>query len=165
MEENTIEIPLPGDKVAIIDAADAELVRPFSWCLSSQGYVRTGVRRQRWGHEVVRLHRLIMGLVKGDGQTVDHIDGNKLNNRRNNLRVCTHAENCRNQKKSVNNTSGYKGVFLHKKTQKWGARVRYNRVLYYAGYCHDTPEAAAAARDGLAKKLHKEFFRPSSGGT
>ena len=59
---------------------------------------------------IISVHRLIMGLQYGDIRQVDHINHNGLNNRRNNLRICTFQENHRNSQHASNNTTGFKGV-------------------------------------------------------
>lgn len=101
-----------------------------------------------------------MPVRPGDRRHVDHIDGNKLNNQRSNLRICSHAGNMQNRSKNRDNTSGYRGVYWHAKLQKWMAKMTFQGRQHYAGF-HLTREGAAAARDALAKKLHGEFFRAS----
>lgn len=155
MEDRFVEIPLTKGAVAIIDEADLHLLVPHSWRLTRDGYAASSVKQS-----FTLLHRRLLGLEKGDGKSVDHIDGDRLNNRRSNLRVCTHSENMRNQGKHTRNASGFKGVFWNKKDKRWQAEVAVLGKNYYAGY-HATAELAAAARDRLAEQLHGEFFRPS----
>ena len=89
-----------------------------------------------------------------DNMEVDHINGDKLDNRKENLRVCTHRENGKNQKISINNTSGYKGVFANHKN--WQAVIGVDGKPIYLG-TYPSPEKAAEAYDVAAKKYHGDF--------
>ena len=100
------------------------------------------------------LHRLVMDAPKK--VQVDHIDGNKLDCRRTNLRLCTHAGNMRNCRMRKNNTSGRKGVSWHRKSGKWQAQIRVNGKLIHIGL-FEFPDEAATAYDQAAMKLHGEF--------
>lgn len=103
------------------------------------------------------MHRLILGL--SDPATEgEHRDGDGLNNRRNNLRVATHPQNCKNQRKRVTNTSGFVGVHWHARLRKYRARITVNYQRISVG-CFDSAEEAARARDAKATELHGEFAR------
>lgn len=96
-------------------------------------------------------------LLNYPSLTIDHINGNTLDNRLKNLRLATHSQNrCNQQKRRINNTSGYVGVTKNKSKNKWDATVWYNYKNYYVG-SYATREEAAMARNGLAEKLHGEF--------
>ena len=88
-----------------------------------------------------------------EGMEVDHINGNSLDNRKSNLRICTHKENVRNQKLSAANTSGYRGVSWNKASKKWEAYIKVNQKRIYLGKFVDILDAARA----YAKKA-KECF-------
>lgn len=109
---------------------------------------------------LIRLHRVVLERKLGysipDGMQVDHIDGNGLNNTRDNLRLATNAQNMWNQRKRVNNKSGYKGVQWYKSRQNWRAVIRVNGKRIHLGY-FDTPEEAHQAYCDAAKELHGEF--------
>ena len=92
-----------------------------------------------------------MGLVPGDKRQVDHINGNRLDNRRSNLRVCTARENRRNACKRSDNTSGYKGVI------RVGRDGSYRAVLAVGGFT--SPEEAARVYDILAEAAYGEYAR------
>ena len=99
------------------------------------------------------LHRVIMG--EPEGMLIDHIDGNRLNNSRSNLRVCTNQQNGCNRGKTVKNTSGFKGVCWHKRDEKWRATINNKHIG-----CFKTAEKAYEAYCEAAQELHGEFFRP-----
>ena len=100
------------------------------------------------------MHRLIMNPPKG--MVVDHINGNGLDNRRCNLRICTQAENSRNSRKHADGRSRFIGVHPHR--DKWDAVVTRQGKTHYAGSFDDEVEAAKA-RDRLALELHGQFAR------
>jgi hypothetical protein len=105
------------------------------------------------------MHRVIMGLSKGDGLEVDHINtGETLDNRRDNLRIANDSEQQSNQRKSRANTSGYKGVGFHKQSGKWRAYIGVNYKLIHLGVFL-TPEEAHAAYCEAAIKYHGAFAR------
>jgi hypothetical protein len=87
---------------------------------------------------------------------VDHIDGNRKNNTRENLRVCTNSDNLCYRGVDSKNTSGFKGVSWCKRYNKWRVRVVKNCVEYHGGY-YDSKVDAAEAYNNLAKKIHGEF--------
>ncbi len=100
------------------------------------------------------LHRLIMNPPKG--MVVDHINGDTLDNRRENLRVCTQFENMSNRKTNTNNKFGFKGVNYHKQSGKYRARISVaNRRISLGLY--STPEDAFEAYKNASKIYHKEF--------
>jgi hypothetical protein len=104
------------------------------------------------------LHRDVIGCVYGDGKTVDHKDGNTLDCRKENLRVSTQAENCRNQKKPKNNTSGVKGVSWHEQSSKWRAYINVDGKRIDLGLHTDIKDAEKAYAEG-SKKYHGIFGR------
>jgi len=87
---------------------------------------------------------------------VDHINGNPLDNRKSNLRICTHAENSNNTGPRKNNTSGYKGVYWAKRNKRWLAQITHNGKQVYIGHYKDKEEAARAY-DAKAKEFQGEF--------
>ena len=114
-----------------------------------------GNKRKR--QTTLSIHRLIMDAPKG--MEVDHINGNPLDNRKSNLRICTRSENERNKGPLKNNTSGYKGVTRQSrinKNDKWRAQIRHNSKLIVIGLYEDKEEAARAY-DKKAKELHGEY--------
>lgn len=123
-------------------------------CLNQAGYLRTGIKGKSY-----RNHRLIFLMHHGYlPKTVDHIDLNKLNNRIENLREATDSQNKWNSKKSVNNTSGHKGIKWCKKSKKWIVQVRKSYKLYYFGSFDNIGDALVASFKAR-QQLHGEFAR------
>lgn len=151
-------IRLTRGLVATFDACDLGLVAPFAWS-AAQGAGGGGfyaARTSRAGGQARRLflHRLI--LQAGPHEFVDHRDGDKLNNRRSNLRICDAAGNARNRGMARNNSSGFKGV--HSTDGKFVAQISLNRRRIYIG-SFDTAVEAARAYNSRAIALHGEFAR------
>ena len=122
--------------------------------VSALGYLVVGIRGKLY-----RVHRVIYKMVHGlEPDFIDHIDGDCLNNRIGNIRICSSSENSMNQKIHSNNKSGRKGVCRHK--GKWLASICLNYRQIYLGYFDDIDEAAAAYA-AASKKYHGEFGRIS----
>ncbi|MGG3470775.1 AP2 domain-containing protein [Neobacillus pocheonensis] len=149
------EIQLHGKyaegKVALVSDEDYELLSKFNWYVDSNGYA---VIR-------VKMHQLVIDQagIDREGLIVDHINGNKLDNNRENLRVCTHQQNIFN-KKPMTGSSKYKGVYWSKKQGKWVARIAVDKHKKHIGY-FVIEEDAAYAYNLYAHKLMGEFARPN----
>lgn len=152
---------LVSSKGRVYDERTGEEVRQGK-CGNGGNY--RGVTLKRDGERRgVRLlvHRLVAQafILNKEGKPyVDHIDGDKLNNNRRNLRWATTHENGRNAKMRSDNTSGYKGVSYHKSNGKWRSRINDCGKNRHLGY-FDTAEEAAAAYRAAAICLHGEFAR------
>ena len=110
---------------------------------------------------VLKCSRIIFLLHKGylaKNKNIDHIDGNPLNNRVENLREATDYENNQNSKLPKNNTSGIKGVYWDKKSKKWRVMMYAYGKNHYFGFFESYDEAVKVAMDAR-KKLHGEFGR------
>lgn len=118
------------------------------------GYLKTGINGRTYLN-----HRLIFLMQNGWlPPSIDHIDGNPLNNKPENLRPANKSENACNTGLSVLNTSGYKGVSFNKRSGKWVAHIRKNQRGTWLGR-YDTPEEASQAYAAAAATLHGEFAR------
>ena len=145
-----------------IDEADYALVCQYVWYLSARGYITTTLQRNgRKNPCQLNLHRL---LIPTDGSVdIDHINGNKLDNRRSNLRVCTHWENSCNQRKRCTNTTGFTGVSYLKCAKKYESYIWSHCKKIHLGL-FDNPIQAAKVRDQAALKYHGEFAHLNFGG-
>ena len=117
----------------------------------------------RVDRSLYKAHRIawLMGQKQDPGNLfVDHIDGNGLDNRLSNLRLCTASENLRNTAICKANTSGYKGVSYHGSLSKWCSYITVNKKRIHLGV-FDTPVLAHAAYCKAALELHGEFARTS----
>lgn len=140
-----------------VDDDDFDLVKQFVWRVDKWGYVVTSIHNKSKGTcFVMKMHRLIMGNV-GD-LNVDHINHDKLDNRKSNLRACTFHQNSMNKKIRIDSKHPYKGVYSqhkHGKT-KYFARCRGSeKHVYTKGY--DTIEEAALAYNAIAKDMFGEY--------
>lgn len=129
----------PGDKAGSVDG---------------KGYVKIVFRRKRFS-----AHRLAWiyfhGSINND-QHLDHINGNRSDNRMCNLRIATQLENVRNKKMQHNNKSGFKGVCRHKKNNNFVASIGVDNKNIHLG-CFSTAEEAHAAYCEAATKLFGAF--------
>ena len=152
---------LTRDHTALVDAGDAGWLSKWNWgalCVASN---KVYARRNRLvddgpGSSVILLHRAI--LTPTDGMEVDHIDGNSLNNRRSNLRLCSRSENMRNTKLRSDNTSGLKGAFWDAYTGRWIAAIGVNGKFKNLGR-FDTAEEAHAVYCEAANEHFGEYAR------
>ena len=158
IKDNIAEVLLYNNKNkesarAIIDAEDVDKVEKFKWHLDSYGYVQASFKRREKKHPT-RMHHIVMGIKSNKRIRIDHKDRNPLNNKKTNLRFCTHGENNLNTGKYKNNTSGFIGV--GKNGKNWRARIVINKKEIFIGAFKDKIEAAKAYNKA-ALKYHKEF--------
>lgn len=158
VEGNVAFVTLTRGREAIIDAEDVPLVSVWKWFVSVRGDISyavcaiSGRPHRRFQY----MHRLIS--AEGSALHVDHINGNGLDNRRQNLRLATVSQNLRNQRTSSQNTSGQKGVGWHKQRQKWRAYIKVHGVSHHLGL-FDSKDEAADAYAKASAELHGEFGR------
>lgn len=150
-------VPVSGKKgrglYAIVDEEDFGRVSAHAWFLTRQGYLianmTAGGRRVH-----PRMHRFILGPPAG--QDVDHKNGNKLDNRKGNLRAATRAQSCANRPKLGHSRWPYKGLRL--RGGKWRVRINVAGVQREFGR-FDTAEEAARAYDAAARAAFGEYAR------
>jgi hypothetical protein len=134
----------------LFDKADYKIVASYRWNIMRGVYVICTCHSKL-------LHRLIMNPTTRK-EVVDHINGNPLDNRRRNMRLCLQAENVRNSAKQRRNKSGYKGVYLDtsgRHVKPYVACIRVNGKRYRTR-CN-TARQAALAYNSMARSLHKQY--------
>jgi len=146
-----------GEKY-IVETADLSILKEYCWSVSKKGYLTA--RKRGKGNEWLYLHQ---ALIKYDKNkfVVDHIDGDPMNNRRSNLRVCTQQQNSFNTGLNKNNTSGYTGVYFCNTKKKWRAQIRINYRNISLGY-YEILADAISAREKAERKYFGEFSRKES---
>lgn len=133
---------------AIVDLGDFKAIARYPWHLGTDGYA---VRSTRLDGRVrvIGMHRDVLGLALGDALQADHINRNKLDNRRANLRVLTDAENKQNRPSCRGATSRFRGVYWNARQQKWHARIGLRGRKHHLGFFTDEVEAAQACAEFL----------------
>ena len=173
MPKLVIESPTHGTHTVLFDEEDRELIESHKWHIwrgtknkayyaiadipdpnRDDWYIRPddGTRRRR--RTTIRMHRLVTNCPKG--LQIDHINQNGLDNRKENLRICTNQQNQYNRKPSSKNISGLKGVSWIKRDKKWCAKLTIDGVVTHLG-SFKTKEEAARAYDANAYHYHGEF--------
>lgn len=144
-----------SNKEFYFDKEDFELVKQYCWDIdSSNGYVKTIDNINNTGK--LYLHRLIMGCKKNDGITIDHINRNRVDCRKNNLRIVTRCQNNMNMAIRCDNTSGRKGVHYNKLKNKWEAKISVNKKKIWLG-SYEEFEDAVRAREEAEEKYFGEY--------
>lgn len=158
MGEQFVEIQLSNSAaVAIVDADDADKVSAYRWRLTWDKFRSPMAVRADFNGAYALLHRLILGAPKGS--IVDHVNGDVLDNRRCNLRICTHAENMRNSKTRKHSALGIRNVSLGNKGDdgppRWRAVVRHNGKVYRKWF--GPTESGRVAAEAWAKEKRAEL--------
>lgn len=155
------QIQLTQGQFALVDDEDFENINTVKWFASQLGrkpnkkfYAAKQSASINGKRNVIYLHRYILGLTKESKSQVDHIDGNSLNNQKNNLRLCTHQQNMWNVTKRKNSSTGIKGVY--RANNKFVAKIKFNNKKIHLG-TFDTPEKAFDAYKKAAIMYHGEF--------
>lgn len=141
-------IKLTSGENALVDDQDYALISQWNWYENDQGYAYRKYYRNKIQKQI-RMHRFLMDTP--EGMDTDHINRNRLDNRRSNLRVVDRTQNNFNTGLYRNNSSGIKGVGWHKAANKWVARIQYNSKSIYLG-CFESIELAHEARKEAERK-------------
>lgn len=151
-----------GKYEAIVDDCDADLAE-LRWSVQDFPNTRTYYARGRIEPNINRqycMHRVILSRMLDrpldEKEQVDHINGNGLNNRRENLRLATQSQNQMNTSRNSNNKSGYRGVYWDEQRKKWSAQITADGKYRNLGR-FNTPEEAHAAYCEAAKEYHGDF--------
>lgn len=157
------KIKLTQGKYALVDAEDFEWLSQYNWMcrrnrpLKYKGnvnfYVYRNTPRNHYVRETVYMHWELLGV-----KNVDHINGNGLDNRRANLRVCSKSQNQWNRRKSHKNYSGYKNVKFDKRRKTYYSGFYVNKKYFYVG-SFKTAKTAYNAYIKKVKEIHGEFAR------
>ena len=154
------ELRLSNGMVTVVDDKDFSRLSEFSWNfrphkgLGSGHACRTARKSEGRSKKTVYMHREV--LLVPDGQKVDHINGNGLDNRRENLRVATTRQNNQNRRKSPGTSSRFKGVNWDSERQRWYAHIKTNGKMRSLGR-YDSEEDAARAYNIAARQAFGEF--------
>ena len=155
---NIAYLPITKGYLAIVDLDDIPLLINYTWWVTDKGAKKRYSRYVRARHipgnkqKYILMHRLITGAK--EGELVDHINGDTLDNRRSNLRICNAVENARNRSNTKNSKSGYKGVNSSRK--RWKVEIGYMGKLKYYGTFKER-EDAATVYNFAVKDLFGEF--------
>ena len=141
-------IQLTKGKKALVDDEDFDRVNALSWYFNG----RYAARKDSNG--TMLLHRFIMNTPSD--MVTDHINGNRLDNRKDNLRICTQSQNRANSRISITNTSGYKGVCYDKRLKKYRAYIRKDGIMHNLGLFVTAKEAHLRYEEE-AEKLFGEY--------
>lgn len=153
------QIKLTQGQYALVDDADYDWLNQYKWyALKDKDCDSFRAVKRGKNHRQIIMARLILGLEHGDKREADHIDHNTLDNRRNNIRICTHQENMLNRKPFRGTTSKYKGVHWESgRTKKnWRVQIRFSSETIHIGY-YDNEENAATNYNWAAILLFGEF--------
>ena len=156
-----MEIELTKGKFSTVDDDDFEYLSQWKWHCNSNGYAsRSTYYKKDCGKRSVKtihMHRVV-NETKDSLQT-DHINGDKLDNRKENLRSCTNSQNQMNRRNDKNESSKFKGVYRYK--DKWGARIKKDKKSKHLGFFKSEKEASVEY-DKAAKEYFGEFARLNS---
>jgi hypothetical protein len=155
-----MRIHLTQGQWAEIDLKDVGLIAGRRWCARKNKQGKFYACCGQVGKQA-KMHRLITGAKPG--QSVDHIDGDGLNNRRHNLRICAHQENCfsfRSKPHTYATTSKFRGVSWDARCKRWFSKLETNGKQFFLGRFHNE-EDAARAYDAAALEHFGEFACPN----
>lgn len=149
-KDDFLIIILHGDFECFVSKESFGLINDYTWCKEGTGYAMS-----RSKGKAVKMHRIIMDAKKGE--FIDHINGNKLDNRLNNLRICTKHQNEFNQKVRIDNKFGYRGI-SKMKNGRLRATINYYGHQYHIGV-FDNIDKAINEYNSYAFLLYGEYAR------
>lgn len=151
----TQSILLTQNKYAVVDDDDYVNLSQYHWYFGGDGYAVRTRQKNEGKRSIIKMHRWILSAPKGFD--VDHINGNRLDNRKCNLRVCNRSQNNANRHMLPHNKSSqYKGVCWRNHANAWKAYIKINRLQIHLGYFKSETDAAKMY-NFAAKHLFGEF--------
>lgn len=142
--------------IILVDKEDYKRIKMFRWTIDNHGYAVSKAYSGTSSGLRVKMHRLIMSFP--DGLMIDHRDMNKLNNKKENLRICNKSTNSANRFTQSNNKLKIKGVTFRKDRNKYRATIGFNNKQYFLGN-FETAEDAKSAYNAKAREFFGDFFR------
>jgi hypothetical protein len=155
------KILLNHGKFALVDDADFEMLNRYKWHAQphrNTHYAVSGSFRINGKQVLIKMHRIVLGFNRGDGNQSDHINGDGLDNQRANLRKTTNQENQRNNRLRCDSTSKLKGVHWDKKSNKWRGHIFDGSKKLHLGF-FSTDIETAKAYDAAATKYFGRFAK------
>lgn len=131
------------------DLDDYTLIKEYCWCIDCEGYASTNL----WDDDKkksIRMHRLIIS-IPGKKYEIDHINNNKKDNRKCNLRIVTRSQNSMNRGLQSNNKTGVTGVTFYEPYDKWNSQIALNGKHINLGYFSDFEDAVKARKEAEEK--------------
>lgn len=154
------KISLSNGQYALVDDEDYEKLSQYKWHVNKNGYIQRSIYlgggRKNKKYKGEKLHHLILIPKHDEGLYIDHINRNKLDNRKENLRYCTHAENCRNRQVRADNKTGVKGVNKMHNCNRWRVRIQVNGKRKHIGLFEKLEDAMEAYKNA-SMKYHQEY--------
>jgi hypothetical protein len=149
-------LPLTNGQFTKVDDDIYEQAKHYTWRVSERGYVNRNEMKKGRVQKTIYLHKLVCPSPKG--MKTDHHNGDKLDNQRSNLRVCTQRQNTQNKSRQSNAQSVYKGIYPHSENGTWIAQIKVKNKQVYLGSFPDE-HTAGLAYDLWAKDLYGEFAK------
>lgn len=146
------KVKLTQNKYAVVDDDDFERINKNKWYYCTTGYARRSKYLPKYKSKGILMHREITKAK--DDQLVDHINRDRLDNRKSNLRLVNDSLNGLNRKTQVNNTSGYRGVYWSKQKNKWQAVISIEKKRVHLGFFKDKKKAHIAYENKFNKVIN-----------
>lgn len=150
------EIKLSQGKFTIVDDEDFDDLNKNKWYCSAHGYAVRNIRINKERKAIEQMHVQIIG--KRDDLKTDHINGNRLDNRKINLRFVTSKQNNQNRASKKISTSKFKGIYWYERRNKWIAQIKIGDKKYHLG-CYDSEQDAAYVYNCWAESFFGEYAR------
>lgn len=151
------QVKLNNGQVVLVDQEDFNDLKIHKWYLDHRGYAIRHEKKNEYrdrARKIIKMHRFIMKAK--DGEFIDHINRNPLDNRKINLRIATNSQNQANSALFKSNKTGYKGVIKYNQKKPWAAQIHVQGKRVFKGM-FNTKEEAALKYNELAKKYFGEF--------